>query len=43
MGLEVNALVLFLLLAFVNSVGGTEGDFEGAEPRDVISFTNERI
>ena len=43
MGLEVNALVLFLLLTFVNSVGETEEEFERAEPGDVISFMYERI
>ena len=43
MGLELDALVLFLLLTFVNSVGATEQEFERAEPGDVISLTYESI
>ena len=43
MGLEVNALVLFLLLTFVNSVGATQEEFVRAEPGDVISLTYESI
>ena len=43
MGLELNALVLFLLLTFVNSVGATEEEFERVEPGDVISLTYESI
>ena len=41
MQLEVNALVLILLLTFVNGVSATEEEFERAEPGDVPSFTYE--
>ena len=41
MGLEVNTLVLFLLLTFVNSASAIEEEFERAEPGDVPSFTYE--
>lgn len=41
MDLEVNALVLFLLLTFVNSTSAIEEEFGRAEPGDVPSFTYE--
>lgn len=41
MGLEINALVLFLLLTFINSASAIEQEFDGAESGDVPSFTYE--